>query len=114
MCRHPGSRGAGPQTANHPQPGGNGLAQQSLIGINERLFLQWEPKIWRVAAKSLAKKSRRSNADHGKWMALDEKSRPDNGRVAAVCQLPDMMTQHGHGWRCRLIIFWRDDPSAKG
>jgi len=91
---HSGDRGIPPETADHAQPCRNRLMQQRAAAGNQRLLLQWDPDVRRIAAKSFAEKSRRRHANHRKRVTLHDERRADDRWVGAVRSLPRMVAQH--------------------
>ena len=94
--RHAVGRRARTQAADDAQPRGDRLAQERVSPSDQRLLLQRNPQIGRIASQRFAEKSRRRDADDGERMALDDERDADDRRIAAVGVLPDVMAQDDH------------------
>ena len=91
---HAVGRRARAQPADHAQPRRDRLPQERRVAVDQRLLLQRNPQIGRIAAQRLAEESRRRDADDGERMSLDDERRADDRRIAAVGALPGVMAQH--------------------
>ena len=92
---HAGDGSAGTEPANDAQPCGDGLIQEACFATDDRLLVNGEPDLGRIAAERIAEEARRSDADDCEWMPFDEKRRSDNRGVTAVSGFPDVMAQNG-------------------
>src|SRR5262249_25348145 len=99
------NRGAGPQTADHSEPRGNGLAEEYGAAGDERFLLNWDPDVRRIAPQRLAKKSRWCDAGDLERMSFDHKGGTHNRRIAAVDRLPEVMADHDDGRRSWVVVF---------
>ena len=106
--------GAGPQPADHPEPRGDGLAQQAPFAVDQGLLLQRDPQIGRVALQSLAEESGGCDADHGQGMAVHDERRARDRGVGRVDRLPDAMAQDRHRRGGRVVVFGGEETSAEG
>ena len=101
------------QPADHAQPRGDGLAEDRGVAVDERLLLERNPQIGRVAPQRFAEESRRRDADRGERVPLDEERAADNRRIAAVGALPDVMAQHHGRRRRRRVVRSGEDAAAE-
>ena len=85
---HAVGRRARAQPADHAQPRRDRLAEDRRVAVDQRLLLQRNPEIGRIAAQRLAEESRRRDADDGERVPFDDERRADDRRVAAVGALP--------------------------
>ena len=87
-------RRAGREPADHAQPRGDRLAQERRVAVDQRLLVQRNPQIGRIAAQRLAEEPGRRHADDRERMPLDDERGADDRRIAAVGALPDVMAHH--------------------
>src|SRR5215831_6631676 len=64
------------------------------IALDERLCVQGQEKIRRMVAQSVAKETRRSDSNHGKWLVIEIEDAADNGRIRPVSLPPQAMAHH--------------------
>jgi hypothetical protein len=101
-CAHAIRRHARPQPADRAKPGGEGIAQQRGLTVEERLLLQRNPEIGRVAAQRFAEESRRHDSHDRERMPLDEKRGAHDRRIATVGAVPRVVAHDDSGcggWR---------------
>ena len=94
---------AGAQPANHPQPRRNRLPQERAFAVDQRLLLQGNPDVRRIAAQCFAKKTRRRDAGDRERMSFNYVRRTHHRRITAIRSLPHVIAQHGNR-RCRCLI----------
>ena len=81
---HAVGRRARAQPADHAQPRGDRLPQDRRVAVDQRLLLQRNPEIGRIAAQRFAEESRRRDADDGERVPFDDERGADDRRIAAV------------------------------
>jgi len=111
---HAGNGGAGTQTADDTEPSGDGLTKNAAVGGDERLLLERNPNVGRIAFEGFAKKAGRSDADHGERMAFDDEGGTDEGGVGTIDGLPGTMTEDDGGRSTGTIVFGREDAAVEG
>jgi hypothetical protein len=81
--------------------------------VDQRLLLDGQPEIRRVAAKRLAKEPRGRDADDRERMILYDERRADDPCVAAVLFLPGAVAQDRHRCRRRRVVGRREDAAGE-
>ena len=110
---HAVGRRARTQPADHAQPRGDRLAEDRGVAVDQRLLLERNPQVRRIAAQRFAEESRRRDADDGEGVPLDEERGADDRRIAAVGALPDVVAQHDDGRRRRRVVGGGEDAAAE-
>src|SRR5437763_4751221 len=96
------------------EPGAGALFEQRAFTADQRLLLQGDPHVRRIAAQSFAEKSRGHHADHGDRVASDYKGGAYDRRIARIDGLPKAMADHDDRRSVWLIVFGREDTSSEG
>ena len=97
-------RRARPDPADHAQPRRDGLAEDRRVAGDQRLLLQRNPQIRRIAAQRLPEESRRRTPTTvNGWPSMTSVA-PTSDRIAAVGALPDVMAHHDDRRRRRRVV----------
>ena len=91
----------------------DGLAEDRRVAVDQRLLLQRNPQIRRIAAQRFAEESRRRHADDGERVALDDERGADDRWIAAVGALPDVVAQHDDRRRRRRVVRGAEHAAAE-
>ncbi len=107
-------RRARAKAPDHAQPRRDGLAEDRRVAVDQRLLLNRNPQVRRIATQSLAEESRRRHADDRERVALDDERGADHRGVGAVRPLPDVMAHHNSGRGRRQVVGRVEHPTAEG
>ena len=79
------------QPADHAQPRRHRLAQQRRLAGDQRLLVQRDPQVRRIAAQRLAEEAGAGHADDGERVPLEDEGGADDLRIGAVGARPGVM-----------------------
>ena len=80
-------RRAGPDSADQVQPVVVGCVQID-VALHERFGVQRQKEIGRIVAQSVAKKPRRSDSHHSKWLVIQVEDAADDGGIRSILLPP--------------------------
>jgi hypothetical protein len=111
---HPVDRGSRPQPADRSEPRRDRLTQQRAVADNQRLLLERNPEVRRIAAERLAEEPGRRDTDDGERVPLDDERRADDRGIAAVRALPGVMADDHRRCRRRFVVVGCEDAASEG
>jgi hypothetical protein len=106
-------RGVRPNPADHAQPGRNRLLEDGRVAVDERLLLERNPQIGRIASQRLAEEPGRRHADDREGVSFDDQGRANERGIAAVGALPRVVAHHDGGSRRRRVVGSREHAATQ-
>ena len=101
------------QPADHAQPRRHRLAQQRRLAGDQRLLVQRDPQVRRIAAQRLAEEAGAGHADDRERVPLEDEGGADDLRIGAVGARPGVMAHDDHRRGRRGVVGRRDDAAAE-
>src|SRR5690348_5938311 len=88
--------------------------EKGALAVDERLLLQRNPNLGRLAAQRFAKEARRRDADHGERVVFYDERRSDHRRIASVSALACLIAEHRNRRCGGLVVLFGEQTPAKG